>query len=265
MLSSIDGTRAMAEAYTLLATPSWFSLLPRGDEHPVMILPGFAGSDRYNVPLRLFLKRLGYHAVGWKQGVNLGHSTLDPLHLGQRVAKLHEHEGRKITLIGHSLGGVFAREAARRHPERIRQVISLGSPIGAERRGASMLDDVYHVLNRNPNQTDESQWHHAPPVPTTAVYSRSDGILDWRVCLQSNGHEQSENVEVIGSHNGLTLNPMVWALLANRLANPLDDWRPFRSRGYLRWTYPQAAWRATESEETGKRCAIALPRRQRLA
>ncbi|EED35739.1 pgap1 family protein [Luminiphilus syltensis NOR5-1B] len=210
-----------------------------------MIIPGFAGDDTYNMPLSFFLRRLGYHAVGWKQGRNLGHSTVDPQSLGMRVAKLNEHEGRKITLIGHSLGGVFAREVAREHPERIRQVITLASPIGIQRDHASGLNAVYARLNREPGQTDESLWHLPPPVPTTAVYSRTDGILDWRVSLQSSGHDQTENVEVYGSHNGMTLNPMVWALIANRLATPLDKWRPFKRRGVLYWAYPKPAWQAT--------------------
>jgi pimeloyl-ACP methyl ester carboxylesterase len=246
LLSASDLPRATREAVSLLSLPAWFAALPRGDGHPVMVLPGFAGDDSYNLPLIRFLKALGYHAVGWKQGRNLGHSSLDPQRLGMRVAKLNEHEGRRISLVGHSLGGVFAREAARRHPERVRQVISLGSPIGSGRRGASRLDRVYASLNRKPGQTDESQWHLAPPVPTTAVYSRTDGIIDWRVALQQRGHGESENVEVCGSHNGLTLNPMVWMLLANRLAQPENDWRPFRTRGVLRMLYPRAAWRATE-------------------
>jgi pimeloyl-ACP methyl ester carboxylesterase len=246
LLSATDVPRATYEAFSLLSTPAWFAALPRGDGHPVMVLPGFAGSDDYNRPLIQFLKQLGYHAVGWKQGRNLGHSILDPHRLGMRVAKLHEHEGRRISLVGHSLGGVFAREAARRHPERVRQVISLGSPIGRNRGGASRLDAVYFSLNRVPGQTDEAQWHIAPPVPTTAVYSRGDGILDWRVALQCDGHPQTENIEVWGSHNGMTLNPMVWMLLANRLAQTPDSWQPFRTRGLLRLLYPKPAWRATQ-------------------
>lgn len=247
LLSVSDTPRSISEMYSLLSTPAWIGAMPRGDGHPVMILPGFAGNDRYNGPLRLFLRALGYHAVGWKQGWNLGHSRLDPQHLGQRIAKLYDHEGSKISLIGHSLGGVFAREAARNHKERIRQVITLGSPLGQQRRQASALNGVYESLNRRPGQSDESRWHIAPPVPNSAIYSRFDGVVDWRVCLQRNGHEMTENIEVCGSHNGMTLNPMVWAVIANRLATPADDWHPFRSRGLLRFSYPKPAWQSTQA------------------
>lgn len=229
-----------------MAVPSWMAALPRGDGHPVMILPGFVGNDSYNRPLRLFLRAMGYHAVGWKQGRNLGHGKLDWARLGERVEKLYHHEGRKISLIGHSLGGVFAREAARRHPERIRQVVSLGSPIGKYRQLASALHGLYELLNESGHLEGEEHWHVAPEVPVSAVYTRFDGVLDWRVCLQRDGHSRCENIEVYGSHNGMTLNPMVWALLANRLATNPDAWHPFRSRGFLQLSFPNPAWGAQE-------------------
>jgi len=244
VLASSDVARAWLEASSLLGQWWWARGLAPGDGHPVLVIPGFAGDDSYNRPLIAFLRKRGYHAVGWKQGRNMGHSSLDPKHLGMRLQKLHEHEGRKVSLIGHSLGGVFAREAARRHPERVRQVISLGSPIGDCRDEASGLNLVYRQLNRRPGQTDESRWHVAPPVPTTAVYTKGDGVLDWRVCLQSAGHRSTENIEVCGSHNGLTLNPMVWLLLCERLAIPESDWRPFKAGGLLRLMYPAPAWDA---------------------
>jgi len=246
LLATADVPRAWGEAFTLLMLRLWFDRLPKGDGHPVMVIPGFAGDDTYNRPLIGFLRRLGYHAVGWKQGRNLGHSTLDPQRLGMRLAKLYEHEGRKVTLIGHSLGGVFAREAARRHPERVRQVVSLGSPIGPDRAGASALNTVYEALNRHPGQLDEHLWHMAPPVPTTAVYSKTDGVLDWRVCMQSDGHEHTENIQIYGSHNGMTLNAMVWILLSERLGRAAGDWQPFRAGGLLRLMYPRPAWEAFE-------------------
>lgn len=261
----IDGPLATLEAASLVYSPAWFAALPKGDGHPVMIIPGFAGDDTYNKPLIFFLRQLGYHAVGWKQGRNLGHSQLDPHNLGQRVAKLSQHEGRQITLIGHSLGGVFAREVAKRHPERIRQVISLGSPIGPERTQASALNKVYESLNREPGETDESRWHVAPPVPTTAIYSPQDGILDWRVCLQSDGHKQTENIEVCGSHNGLTLNLMVWAVLANRLATPLDAWQPLHKHGMLRWLLRKPAWQAQASAPFRSPTPARRPRRAQQA
>lgn len=232
-----DAPRAWLEAGAIPFNWWWLRLLPKGDGHPVMVIPGFAGSDTYNKPLRRFLRDQGYHAVGWKQGVNLGHSHLDLAQLSGRLEKLHGRKGRKVTLIGHSLGGIIAREAARRHPDKVRQVISLGSPIGKERDKASTLNELYRLINSEPGELNEQHWHVAPPVPTTAIYSRFDGVLDWRVCLQKDGHEQTENVEVYGSHNGLTVNAMSWVVIAERLSRAEGDWRPFEQNRLLRWLY----------------------------
>ncbi len=232
-----DAPRAWLEAGSIPFNWWWLRHLPDGDGHPVMVIPGFAGSDTYNKPLRRFLRERGYHAVGWKQGVNLGHSHLDLAQLGQRVEKLHGWKGRKVSLIGHSLGGIIAREAARRHPDKIRQVISLGSPIGEERDQASTLNELYRLINTEPGDLNEREWHLAPPVPTTAIYSRFDGVLDWRVCLQDDGHDETENIEVYGSHNGLTVNAMTWVVIAERLARPEGDWRPFYKNRVLRWLF----------------------------
>lgn len=244
--SASDVPRAWLEAGSIPFNWFWLRQLPKGDGHPVMVIPGFAGSDTYNRPLLRFLRDQGYHAVGWKQGVNLGHSHLDLAQLSQRVQKLYGREGRKVSLVGHSLGGIIAREAARRHPDKIRQVISLGSPIGEARDEASNLNSLYRQVNTEPNNLSEHQWHLPPPVPTTAIYSRFDGVLDWRVCLQADGHEQTENIEVYGSHNGLTVNPMAWVVIAERLSRPQDDWRPFRQHRVLRWLYRKPARRASE-------------------
>jgi len=236
-----DAPRAWLEAGSLPFNWWWLRQLPKGDGHPVMVIPGFAGSDTYNKPLLRFLRDQGYHAVGWKQGVNLGHSHLDLTQLTQRVDKLFSKKGRKVSLIGHSLGGIIAREAARRAPEKIRQVISLGSPIGEARDAASKLNALYRQINSEPSELNEHEWHLAPPVPTTAIYSRFDGVLDWRVCMQSASHAQTENIEVYGSHNGLTVNAMSWVVIAERLSRAEGDWRPFRKHAVLRWLYRKPA------------------------
>jgi len=242
-----DMPRACLEAGTVVMNWWWLRQLPKGDAHPVMVIPGFAGSDTYNKPLIHFLQRQGYHAVGWKQGVNLGHSHLDIDRLSDRVDKLYSREGRPISLIGHSLGGIFARETARRYPDKVRLVMSLGSPVARARNAASNLNVLYRQMNTTPAEIEESDWHLPPPVPTTALYSRFDGVLDWRVCLQASGHAQTENVEVMGSHNGLTLNAMSWIVIADRLAQPEWHWRPFRHNRLWRLLFKKPAWRPESS------------------
>lgn len=240
--TALDAPRALFESCCLWNYFPWLSTVPKGDGHPVMVIPGFLGNDLYNRPLVTYLRKIGYHATGWKQGRNIGHGLLDPDLLTQRVKKLYGHENRKVTLVGHSLGGVYAREIAKLVPDEIRQVITLGSPFGDGRRSASRLDSIYQKVSPHKGIDDDKNWSEPPPVPTTAIYSRTDGLVDWRVTLQRSGHEQTENVEVCGSHNGLTLNPLVWLALADRLALDMNNWQPFKRRFMWQFAYPKAAF-----------------------
>jgi pimeloyl-ACP methyl ester carboxylesterase len=192
--------------------------LPRGDGHAVMVIPGFGASDLATHALRQRLQRLGYHAVGWKQGRNLGMRRALGEALSKRIALLHEGYG-PVSLIGWSLGGVFAREFARARPEQIRRVITLGSPIGGHPE-ANNMNALFRRMNPKANR--EIDWAAvsaravAPPVPCTAVYTRSDGIVSWRCCLELPA-ANTENVEVRGTHMGLTSNLEVLAVIADRL------------------------------------------------
>ncbi|HLS98499.1 MAG: alpha/beta hydrolase [Porticoccaceae bacterium] len=245
-LTLSDGPRAFAEQASLLAHLPWLYRAPRGDGHPVMIIPGFVGDDAYNKPLCRYLTKLGYHATGWNMGRNIGHGLLDPDVLITRINNLFNREGQPVTLIGHSLGGVYAREIARLWPHEVRQVITLASPFGDHRQRGSHANLLYRLLSPHGGEDDDADWSLAPPVPTTAVYTRSDGILDWRISLQCGGHERTENIEVHGSHTGLTLNPAVWYLLADRLAQAPGEWRPFARASWRGLVYPRPAWQPGE-------------------
>lgn len=245
-LTMSEGARAFAERASLCGHLPWLRQAPRGDGHPVMIIPGFVGDDGYNKPLCRYLKRLGYHATGWNMGRNFGHGLLDPDVLIQHVNDLFNREGQAVTLIGHSLGGVYAREIARLWPHEVRQVITLGSPIGEERDAGSHANILYKLLSPHKGKDDDSLWANAPPVPTTAVYTRADGVLNWRIALQSGGHSHTENIEVYGSHTGLTVNPAVWYLLADRLAQDPDLWQPFERKSWRGLVYPSPAWQPAD-------------------
>ena len=174
---------------------------PRGDGHPVLVLPGFMASDLSTRVLRAFLRERGYQAHGWGLGRNRGgHAELLPA-LRSRLAELAG--GQRVSLVGWSLGGVFARELAKAAPERVRAVITLGSPFG----------------DREP-----------PPVPSTAIYSRSDGIVHWQACREQPA-PRTENIELIGSHFGLGFHPLALFAIADRLAQRDGDWKPFDRSG----------------------------------
>lgn len=197
--------------------------LPRGDGHPVLVVPGFGANDRSTRPLRDILERLGYAAHGWGQGRNLGMNRVIRHHLRALLPALHKEHGSRVSLIGWSLGGVFARELARHQPENVRRVITLGSPIN-HRPDATNVDALYRRLNPAyvPDLEAFRQRCQAPPVPCTAVYSRSDGIVAWQTSLE-NPAPNTENVEVSGSHLGMGVNPEVIRVIAGRLALPEPD------------------------------------------
>ncbi len=200
----------------------------RGDGRPVLVLPGFIGSDGSTLALRRLLRALGYHVHAWRLGRNWGPTDAIIDGLGNRVRSLLEQHGQPLSLIGHSLGGVFSREIARAAPGAVRQVITLGSPV---RRpvGTTAVGPLFNALSpmhseRAKNAADEEQIARPIPVPLTAIITKTDGVVPWRICLPESG-ERTEVIEVRGSHSGLIHNPAAIAVIIDRLAQ--DEWKPF--------------------------------------
>ena len=202
---------------------------PRGDGHPVIVVPSFLRADGHTAPLRRFLAGCGYAAIGWGLGANLGPTAAAFDGIETLLGAVHRRHGRKVTLIGHSLGGVIARELAKRHPDQVRQLLVLASPIRLPT--ASPLQPIYRLLAR---------WHsidaagaaselNAPPdVPVTAIYTKSDGIVAWESCREIEGGRR-ESVEVRGAHGTMVRSRAAWRIIADRLAQREGEWRPYRS------------------------------------
>lgn len=240
LLALTEAHRALADIITLNVSRRRIAqVAPRGDGHPVMILPGFMGADGYNTAMRRFLTRLDYAVHGWGLGRNLGPRDDVLEKLQARIHYLSDRYEKPVSLVGHSLGGIFAREMAREFPERIRQVISLGSPFGRGRMTGSIPARLFNALNP-PEELpiDQDELHHAPPVPTTAIYSKGDGIVNWLTTLQVDGHALTQSIQVRGSHCGMTLNPAIWFLVAERLSLGPGEWRPFERTRWQQWFYP---------------------------
>jgi pimeloyl-ACP methyl ester carboxylesterase len=248
LLALTEAHRAVADIVSLNITRRGLNqIAPKGDGHAVMVLPGFLGGDGYNSALRRFLTQRNYAVHGWGLGRNLGPRDGVLEALIERVQKLAERYQGPISLVGHSLGGIFARELAREYPDLVRQVISLGSPFGEGRMTASVPARLFTALNP-PEELpiDQDLLSQAPPVPTTAIYSKGDGIVNWQTTYQKDGHEQTQSIQVRGSHCGMTLNPAIWFLVAECLATSPDAWRPFQRRSWRSLVYPAAHSRGTE-------------------
>lgn len=212
--------RVFAEFGAYLLAQPWLRQLPRGDGHAVLLVPGFGTTDRSMKPLRRFLERLGYAAYGWEQGRNLGMKASVRDGLRERLKLIHAQSGGPVTLIGWSLGGVFVRELARSQPEKVRQVITLGSPINHQ-PDATNVDAIFRKLNPGFRHDLEAFARRSlpPPVPTTAIYSKTDGIVAWQTSRE-NDAPNTQNIEVFSSHFGLGVNPVVLKLIAQKLAHP---------------------------------------------
>lgn len=209
--------------------------LPKGDGHPVIVLPGFLASDSSTRPLRNLLSDLGYEATAWGLGRNMHFNNDREAELINLLDGVYELHGEKVSLIGWSLGGVFAREVAKERPDKVRNVISLGSPIRAPREHSNVRH-VYDRMNGTPEEEELARLENInipPPVPTTSIYSKTDGIVAWRGSVQDPHPDNpyTENVVIPASHFGIGVNPIAMYVIADRLAQPEGEWCPFDRSG----------------------------------
>lgn len=222
--------RCLWEGAALLAIQPLLALAPRGDGHQVLVLPMLLGNDLSTWLPRESLSRLGYQARPWNLGTNRGPVPGLMAACRERLQALHRQDGRKLSLIGWSLGGLYARELARQAPELVRLVITLGSPVTGDPAPAEFWK-LHAAFTGQPMGLGEPGGSLAepPPVPTTAIFSRSDGIVPWANSQERAG-PLTENIEIESSHLGLGVNPMAIHVIANRLAQPEGAWRPYADR-----------------------------------
>jgi pimeloyl-ACP methyl ester carboxylesterase len=259
-LLALEG-RTILEFSAFVWSLPLLQMTARGDGHPVLVLPPFAVNDSYTQPLRWFLARMGYEVHGWNLGRNLGMTAEALDGLPVRLQEINQRAGVKVSIVGWSAGGILARELARDHPGAVRTVITLAAPFRMRhadryKTHASQLYRLVEHLQAPPPPRwlrDEARRGRVP-VPVTSIYSRTDGVAPWRMCLEGDGPER-ENIEVVGSHIGLGHNPAVAFAVADRLAQPVGTWKPFRPPDAFRPFYPRpATWpRKTARSRGGDR------------
>lgn len=236
LLAATEPSRALFEASTLPLGLAALTKAPSGDGHPVLVVPGFTASDLSTVPLRKFLEQKNYTVHPWRMGRNVGTINEFIPRLEQRVIDLAEEYGEKVSIIGQSLGGIYAREVARACGDVVRQVITLGSPFGGAGHGCNVVW-VYDAVTGERIKLRPSSFFHSiaepPPVPATAIYSKTDGIAHWESCIELPS-DWTDNIEIVGSHCGMGFNPVVLFAIADRLSQPEDEWGPFDRGGWRR-------------------------------
>jgi len=235
-----EGGRAALDLGFYFATHKLLRNAPKGDGHPVLVAPGFMTSDRVTKILRKFLNDMGYQAKTWDLGINLGRPEY-AYRMLERVKEIHEETGQKVSIVGWSLGGVFAREVARLQPELVRQVITLGSPfvdILGDNNGRWFYDMLHGPNGISMDDQLLQNMAMPPSVPCTAIYTKDDGIVNWQHCIEQHEDETTQNVQVAGSHCGLGHNPSVLYCVAERLRQNADNWQKFQPQGWMKLFYP---------------------------
>lgn len=231
--------RAGWELAATLALWPLLQLAPRGDGHPVVVLPGLIAGDESTAVLRRYLVGRGYQVHGWGLGRNLGPREGIEAGMFGLLETLHAEKGLKVSLIGWSLGGAYARLLAAKRPDLVRCVVTLGSPFSAGPRSTNAWRIYESLSGQSAHDADHWKYVRATPrVPTSSIFSRSDAIVSWQGSQEQVG-PQSENIEVHASHLGLGANPSVLYALADRLSQTEDNWQPFERRGLGALLYPE--------------------------
>ena len=230
--------RVVPELATTLAALPLLQFAPRGDGHPVLVLPGLVATDGSTHLMRAFLADRGYAVQGWGLGRNVGLVPGLEAKMVERVRSLHGETGRAVSLVGVSLGGLYARELAARLPSAVRSVVSLGAPVRGRPRDTNVWR-LYEMASGRRVDDARIRRPRVPPadVPTTSIFSRSDGLVAWQACVES-PTDRRECIEVVGSHCGLGVNAAALHAIADRLAQPEGEWRPFDRGGWRGVLYP---------------------------
>jgi hypothetical protein len=243
--------RAPLEAAALVPTLPLLLRAPRGDGHHVIAIPPFGAGDVFTAVLRRYLGQLGYEVHPWSVTEVLALHRLSTVAL-KRLEEVAAVAGGPVSLIGHSLGGIYAREIARASPEHVRRVITVGSPFGGDLK-SNVVWPMYESItgtriNSIPPDVLE-RMNEAVPVPSTAIYSRTDGVVAWHSCIDEEAPD-AENVKVPGSHIGLLHNPAALYVIADRLAQAPGTHAPFRPPGWLRAFAGNGPWRRPRQAAT---------------
>lgn len=231
---------------------------PAGNgDQPVITMPGFMASDETLSRLNAYLNRHGFAAHGWGLGRNLGpqgrtwSEHLDNIGsaVGDKIKELNDRHGTAVALIGHSLGGVYARELASRMEQEVDRVLMLGSPTFHPylvRHHNRVVSTFGYWLSRQSEvelagRSGILHWGAGhPAMPCVAIHSPIDGVVDEASCIiplyivnQSGQRAPRENIRILTSHIGMGVNPWVLLTIADRLVEDRSDWQPFDPYGYF--------------------------------
>ena len=244
VLSSLLEGRGLLEMALLPASLPLLMEAPQGDGHPVLLVPGFMASETSLIGLKLMLQNKGYDVHTWGLGRNLGFRSKHANALPQKIRHLHYTTGKKVSLVGWSLGGVFSMYGAQNSLDCVRSIITLGSPVSVDAAGSqapSAVKALYRLVSHRMGagahvmqpKAKVMRERHRLAIPTSCLYSLSDGVVPPQEATIDGDPALHENIRVPGSHIGLGFNGIVLSIVADRLAQPENQWKPFAAKGLL--------------------------------
>ncbi len=220
--------RAILEWASYLALRPWLEAEEAGDGHPVLVLPGLLTNDLYMAPMRAFLETSGFTPYAWEQGFNTGPSKNVLRALEKRVRELHKDHQEPVSLVGWSMGGAISMALASRMPEKVRSVVTLGSPLSAKAEHSSiaaLYERISGLKANDPRLQALAQGH--PDVPTTSLVSKGDGVVSWQGGILNNSPRHETVVIKAASHLGLPVHTAALIVVADRLRQTPQRWRRF--------------------------------------
>ena len=241
-LTMTDANGALVNRVTLPMVAPFLSSSPKGDGHPVLVLPPLGGDDGTTKSLRNFLQKSGYHSHSWQLGKNLFRKTIgeNGEKLFARLEQIYESSGTQVSIVGWSLGGSIAREVARRRPELVRQVITLGSGINGSTSVLNNFKQYIRIVGGPVDEEAAKDIRFPPPgIPCTSIFTKTDGIIAWENCLELPG-EKSDNIEVVSSHTGLGWSAPAYYAILDRLIQTKENWKPFSRTGLRKLFFPSS-------------------------
>jgi len=228
----------ISELVNIIPARDMLDGLPPGDGQPVMVIPGLTTNDISTQIIRTWLKTKGFNAYGWGLGINIRYTMDLERKLAERVDQLCQRHGQKVAVIGWSLGGITMRLLARHIPDNISQLISLGAPFSGI-KGRTYVGWWYELLAGESIKDFREDWTseiaQQPTMPSTSIYSKTDGMVSWEYCIDWETGPQTQNIEVQCNHLGFGMNPVVWMIVHDRLRQDPDNWQLFDESRIPEW------------------------------
>lgn len=228
----------VSELINLIPARKMLDALPPGEGQPVMVIPGLTTNDLSTHIIRTFLRSKNFNAYGWGLGINIRYSEGLERKLAERIDRISQKHGQKVALIGWSLGGITMRLLAKHLPDNIAQLIALGAPFSGI-KGKTYVSWWYELLAGESINDFREDWvreiAEQPEMPSTAIFSKSDGMVSWEYCVDWKTGPKTQNIEVQCNHLGFGMNPVVWMIVHDRLRQDPEHWQLFDESRIPEW------------------------------